>query len=625
MVQKEYDVIIAGGGTAGCVLATRLSEDPNLSVLVIERGETDENNPISYLPANFIKALGTPYVHNYLTDPHPDTGNRSVVIPVGNILGGGSSINWLMYTRPSPSDFDDWGMKGWTFDDVLPYFKKIESYELPVSDSTKNVHGSDGPLKVSRGDESLGRGAANDFLVAAEKVMGPAFSRHEDVQAFTEGCLGGSSWARWVDGKTGLRSGASSAYLRPNMNRSNLTVVTNALVNKITIENGRATGLEVKLNHEKPDEITHILAKKQVILSAGTFESPKILELSGIGNPEILKAAGLETKVELKGVGENYQDHILFINLYHASPEAKTHDDFQRAALDSDLVKQAHKDLESGKGWWTTNSIDGTIKWRPTPAQAEKSGFKKIWDRKFANKPDKPLFQTSLINGGVGDFSLLPPGNFYSSGGFLNYPEGRGSSHIKSASIHDDPAIKGFYLDNQDDMDVLKHCYKMMREVARLLPNYRGEFAYTHPQFVSAEAQCIGLDPETAKANVGNAAPTGIMASGWSSSAHLDISSTDAQVKEHTSITYTEEDDAALETWLRANAATTWHPLGTCQMNTPEKGGVVDERCNVYGVKGLKVCDLSICPLEPSGNTCSTAYVIGERAAALIKEDLGSS
>ncbi len=615
-MKTEYDYIVAGGGTAGCIVAARLTEDPNISVLVLERGKTNKDDELSNRPANYLRCLATERVHNHFCEPSEDNDNKKVIVPQGNILGGGSSVNFMMYTRPSGTDFDDWGMKGWAFDDVLPYFKRMETYHGDNDADSKDVHGYEGPLQVSAGHRYVD--GMNSFFDASKKVL-ENYQDVADSQDFKS--VGAHPWMKWIDPKTGKRSGAADAYIHANAHRENLVVMCETKVNKINMHGNTATGVEAIVN----GEVVNFTASREVIVSAGAFGSPKLLELSGIGRRDILEKAGIQPIVENDGVGENYQDHLLFLCMYHVSKDAETHDALLRK--EEPNFSKAEEDFKSAKGEYATNSIDGSMKWRPSDSEVEGTGFEKLWADKFQSRPEKPLMLYASITGNVGDFALVPPGKYYAVGGYLEYPEGRGSLHITSSDPSADPKLEGFYVNHIDDINVLRYAYKKCREIARTMPEYRGEFAPSHPPF--SETGSARIDPisvETARENT--QAPAGIAGTGWTAG----MSAALPEDKPNGPITYDDEDEKVLEKWLKGNCGTTWHPMGTNAMapRIPSKSssapnhitpGVVDERLRVYGTKNLRVCDLSVCPIEPGCNTCAMAYVIGERGSDLIKED----
>ena len=317
--RETFDYVIVGAGSAGCVLANRLTEDGKSTVLVLEYGGADGSVYIQMPSALSIPMNMDRYNWGYETEPEPHLGGRRLHTPRGKVLGGSSSINGMVYIRGNPLDFERWeeeGARGWAFRDVLPYFKRAETR----AEGGDLYRGSDGPLHTSYG--RLANPLYRAFVEAAKQA---GYPETEDVNGFRQEGFGRMD----MTVRDGRRWSAASAYLKPAMRRPNLAVRTGALTTRVLFEGRRARGVRYRQGEAEREA----LARREVILSAGPIASPHLLKLSGVGPGAELAAHGIPVVADRPGVGENLQDHLEFyfqiackepITLYSAlNPAAK--------------------------------------------------------------------------------------------------------------------------------------------------------------------------------------------------------------------------------------------------------------------------------------------------------------
>ena len=565
-----------------------------------------------------------------------------------------------MYTRASASDYDDFLAKGWTTKELLPLMKKHETYQR--ASQNRDTHGFEGPIKVSFGNYTYP--VCQDFLRAAESQDIPVT---DDLQDLVTG-HGAEHWLKWINRETGRRSDSAHAYIHSTRaHHQNLHLVCNTKADKIVLDNNnRAVGVQtVPTKPLTPNEAKGRIfkARKQIIVSGGTLSSPLILQRSGIGDPQKLKAAGVEPKIDLPGVGLNFQDHYLTFSTFRAKPHIESFDDFIRgdAATQEKVYNQWNL---NGTGPLATNGIDAGVKVRPTEKELQQMDnwpcpeFRSGWDSYFKDKPDKPVMHYSVIAGWFGDHMLMPPGKFFTMlvftrsvpyvlqrncadehrFHFLEYPFSRGFTHIKSADPYEAPDFDAGFMNDKRDMAPMVWGYVKSRETARRMDAYAGEVTSMHPFYsYDSPARATDMDLETTNKYAGpNHISAGIQHGSWSiplgkpkEARNVNWLNSNKQTM-HEDLEYTNKDIEAVEEWVKRHCETTWHSLGTCSMapkegNKATKHGVLDERLNVHGVQGLKVADLSICPDNVGCNTYSTALLIAEKAAVLTAEDLGYS
>ncbi len=290
-----YDYVIVGAGSAGCVIANRLSADPSVTVALLEAGGRD-TNPWIHIPAGYYRNILNPKITwQFTSGPEPHLGGRMINWPRGRVLGGTSAINGLLYVRGQSHDFDVWrqlGNAGWSYSDVLPYFKRAEGQERGASE----LHGADGPLGVS--DLHMTNPVCEAFV---KSCIAEGIPLTKDFNGPSQEGVGYYQ----VTNRNGRRSTTAVAYLNPVKSRPNLHIITNAEAQGITLDGRRATGVRIKRN----GQVEMVRARREVILSAGAIGSPQLLQVSGIGPGAVLKAAGVDVRHDLVGVGENLQDH----------------------------------------------------------------------------------------------------------------------------------------------------------------------------------------------------------------------------------------------------------------------------------------------------------------------------
>ncbi|KAI1085397.1 GMC oxidoreductase [Whalleya microplaca] len=595
----EVDVIIAGGGTAGCIIASRLAEaDPTLSILVIEQGKNNFNLQSVIYPALFERNTmsGSDTTLFWKANKSPQLADREPIIETGGVLGGGSSINWMVYTRGQWDDFDSWNTPGWMAEDVLDFLKKIETYH--GSTSNESTHGYEGPVHVSKGTHQAPR-AEDAFIQGAIKAGYPEII---DLQSLHSN-NGSGPWYRYVSPLDGRRQDVAHRYLHPLLqsgNFPNLHVLVENQVLRILFdgeETKRAVGVEYRPNPNftkdgHAGDKKSIAARKLVVASTGAFGTPLLLERSGIGEIAVLEQAGVPIVESLPGVGNEFQDHHFVGYVYRTSLEPnETINGMARNDRGRDVEDMIAKD-DSQLGW---NGHDASSKLRPSPADIAALGpeFQAAWERHFEDTPNRPLMIMGLFNCYFGDPAALPDDAEYATTApWVTYPYARGHIHITGPEIDDSYDFNPGWLLDENDIDLKSHIwgYKTQRAISRQMDIFRGELTSGQPQF-----------PEGSEASV--------------------IETADGPI--FSEIEYSAEDDAAIVQYIRENIGTSRHPLGTCKMAPREENGVVDPNLNVYGVPGLKIADLSVPPQEVAANTYNTALMIGEKAADIIIHELG--
>ena len=422
----EFDYIIVGGGSAGCVLANRLTENPNNRVLLLEAGGKDWH-PYIHMPAGLAKLIDLDrLIWSYETEPEPEMNGRKMYWPRGKVLGGSSSINAMCYCRGHRKDYDSWaqsGADGWSFKDVLPWFIKAEDQENGASE----FHGAGGPLGVQnlRHTNPL----STIFIEAAQQAGHP---RTDDFNGPRQR---GFAFYQ-VTQREGKRCSTAVAYLRPALSRPNLTVQTHAQAESVIFDGSRATG--VKYRHKgKP----HAAEAGNVILSGGAINSPQLLMLSGIGPGDHLKSHGIDVRLDLPGVGENLQDHLDVCTLMNCK-QPVTYDQLNE-------VLAGIRYLFDRKGPVSSNI-------------AEAGGF--IVSRHASD--DRPDIQMHFVPAFLDDHGRNTlPGHGMTIHACALRPESRGRLTLKSADPMAAPAMQPNYLSDEYDVRIMQECVRLSREI----------------------------------------------------------------------------------------------------------------------------------------------------------------
>jgi len=573
---KAYDYVIVGGGSAGSVLASRLSEDPGVTVLLIEAGNNHEKEFLTKVPLAWPKTLKTSIDWDYKTVTQPRAGNHPHDVPRGKVLGGCSSINALLYQHCSPEDFDEWerlGATGWSYKDLHPYFVKSETYKSDPKHPNVVVseHGSSGPWKIGHAEPV----PITDVLLDACDELGA--KRIHDFNT-AKGHIGSSTFFTFTD--KGKRHSTAIAYLSPNvLSRPNLTVAINTMVEKILFDESgaepRAIGVEVSKSPKSPKYC--VRAMHEVILSAGAVATPHLLLLSGIGPQEELSKVGIKAVKDLSQVGKNYYDHISSGPIcFRGKPGYSL--DFLNSPIRA--VVAMFQWILLGQGPMTKLAspaaafirVDddklpfGSKSSTDVPVRSNNAG---------PNTPDLEIVIFPLV---IAGFDIQTPPGIYGAtlGPVVLKPESSGTITINSASVYDQPVIDPNFFSSENDMNVLVRGVRFSMRIGRT-ERVKGILA---PKADSADKKDFFY--------MGDADPDRI---------------TDEEIKE----------------FIRSHCSAAFHPTSTARIGASSETGVVDPYLRVFGVQGLRVVDASVFPNQVSGHPIAAVVAIAEKAADLIK------
>ncbi|KAK4139590.1 putative GMC oxidoreductase [Dichotomopilus funicola] len=564
---QSFDYIIVGAGTSGLVIANRLSEDPSVTVAVVEAGTDQRNNP-NVTSTEFGSGLNSPLDWAYASVNQTHAGNRPFAMHAGKAWGGTSAINGMTYIRGNKAEFDVWetlGNPGWNWDSLFAYYKKSENYTVPTDSQLaagatyqRQNHGFKGPLHVGY-TPALENGSYAPLVIDTWATVGVAHNpdlNRGDVHGFGMG-------PQTLDPALNVRWDSATAYLHPVEGRSNLQVLRGT-VKRITWADKAGKGKLVASGVEVVDEngeSTTLGAKKEVVLSAGSLRSPPILEASGVGNSRTLKSLGITPQIDLPGVGENLIEqpaHILVFSGNLPSAASAYHAFLTAAQLFGDELPTIEAESRANLSHWAQAAADASGPGGPSTCALEK----------LLRYQHDLIFQQNITIAEV--LLAIAPGGLLASNYWTLFPFSRGSVHLGSMDQINAPVIDPRLFLADLDLLTLVAAGKFVEK-----------FWFSEPLKTQGDVD----------------GPVISDGSGFTRNA------TDAEWR------------AYLQNTVIANS----HPTGSASMLPRALGGVVDAELRVYGTANVRVVDASVIPTQVSGHLTATLYSLAERAADIIK------
>ena len=532
MTDSTFDYIVVGAGSAGAVLANRLSESGEYNVLCLEAGVEGSDYFWSKIPIGMAKLIDRPAVNwCFSSEPDEGSGGRRIPVPRGKMLGGSSSINGMVFVRGQPQDYDHWaqlGNQGWSYTDVLPIFKSMETYE----GGSDEVRGREGLLQVTDTPPEIS--PLHSRMIAAAEKIGIPYTK--DYNGPSQEGIGITQ----VTINKGRRQSTAYCHLDPAKNRPNLTIVSGALAEKLILKNKECVGVVYNVGGVRHEAY----ASQEVVVSSGSINSPKLLELSGIGDPKILDEFNIDVKHELLGVGRNLRDHYSPRMRFEITEKDATFNDQGRGWK---LGIQAIKYLFSGQGFFAMCAAPIRMYFKT---------------REGLDAPDAAIAMTPFLYESVDGKLEISKRKGVTLNINVLRSESVGSIHIQSSNPVHPPAIKFNFMSSPYDRDGTVAAMRKARELFATSP------------LASA---------------VGEELAPGIQC----------------------------QSDNDMVEWIKNNAETTYHPVGTCKMGSDPLAVVNNELC-VHGISGLRVADASIMPTLTSGNTNAPSIMIGEKCALMM-------